>query len=780
MSRKQTKQNEASPAALLSPLPLAKSKPRKVKGLRAQDPWLERERERYENPLPSREFILQILAEQGAPVFPDELKKQLSIHQTEGEAFARRLAAMEREGELMLNRKGALCLPAKIDLIAGRVQGHPDGFGFLVPDNGGDDYYLGPREMDKVLHGDRVLVRHIGVDRRGRPEGKIVEVLEHVNTRLVGRFYTDRGIHFVVAENKRISQDILIEPKSTLKARPGQVVTVELLTQPARNAQPVGKVVEILGNYNDPGMEIEIALRKHSLPHEFSEAAEAQAAAISQTVTKKDWKPVLGVERVDLRELPLVTIDGETAKDFDDAVFAEKKGKGWRLVVAIADVSHYVLPDDALDETAFERGNSVYFPRRVIPMLPEALSNGICSLNPAVERLCMVCDMQISQKGEIKDYRFYPAVMLSKARLTYNKVWDMLSNPQGEIARQYANVLPHINNLYALFKAFSGARQDRGAIDFETTETMMLFDENGKIREIVPVVRNDAHKLIEECMLAANVCAAHIFMEHKHTGLYRVHEGPTPQKLEKLREYLRGLALALPGGELPEASDYATLLGQIKDRPDAPLLQTMLLRSLQQAVYSPDNLGHFGLGYEAYTHFTSPIRRYPDLLVHRTIKAIIAGKKYKPSRKWEALGVQCSMTERRADEASRDVENWLKCYYMQDKIGEEFDGVVASVTSFGLFVLLEGVFVEGLVHISELGTDYFHYDEVRHELRGERSGQVYRMTDRVRIKVVRVDMDSSKIDFVLVEDPKAPSLAGGRSAKAGARKTSAATKRKPN
>ena len=756
----------------------AKSKPRKVKGLRAQDPWLERERGRYENPLPSREFILQILLEAGAPVFQHDLQEQLSIHQNESESFSRRLAAMEREGELMCNRKGALCLPAKIDLIAGRVQGHPDGFGFLVPDNGSDDYYLGPKEMEKVLHGDRVLVRHIGVDRRGRPEGKIVEVLEHVNTRLVGRFHTERGVHFVVAENKRISQDILIEPRGTLKAKPGQVVTVELLTQPARYAQPVGKVVEILGNYNDPGMEIEIALRKHSLPHVFSDDALAQAAATPTGVTKKDWKPVLGVERVDLRDLPLVTIDGETAKDFDDAVFAEKKGKGWRLVVAIADVSHYVQPDDALDLTAFERGNSVYFPRRVIPMLPEALSNGICSLNPEVERLCMVCDMQIGQKGNIKDYRFYPAVMQSKARLTYNKVWDMLSNPEGDNARQYASVLPHINNLYALFKAFGGARLERGAIDFETTETMMLFDENGKIREIVPVIRNDAHKLIEECMLAANVCAAHIFMEHKHTGLYRVHEGPTPQKLEKLREYLRGLALALPGGELPEAGDYATLLAQIKDRPDAPLLQTMLLRSLQQAVYSPDNLGHFGLGYEAYTHFTSPIRRYPDLLVHRTIKAIIAGKKYKPSRKWEVLGDQCSMTERRADEASRDVENWLKCYYMQDKIGEEFEGVVSSVTSFGLFVLLEGVFVEGLIHISELGTDYFHFDEVRHELRGERSGQAYRMTDRVKIKVARVDMDTSKIDFVLVETPNVAAMLGR--SKAGGRKTPVpAAKRKP-
>lgn len=775
MSRKLTQKNEAgTPDSAHLPVP-GRSKPRKVKGLRAQDPWLERERERYENPLPSREYILQLLTEAGAPVFPDELKKQLSIHQSESEAFERRLAAMEREGELMLNRKGALCLPAKIDLVAGRVQGHPDGFGFLIPDSGAEDIYLGPKEMDKVLHGDRVLVRPIGIDRRGRPEGKIVEILEHVNTRLVGRFYTERGVHYVVAENKRISQDILVEPKGTMKARPGQVVTIELLTQPARYTQPVGRVVEILGNYNDPGMEIEIALRKHNLPHVFSEEAEAQAAATPQSVTKKDWKPVLGVERVDLRDLPLVTIDGETAKDFDDAVFAEKKGKGWRLVVAIADVSHYVQPGDALDQTAFERGNSVYFPRRVIPMLPEALSNGICSLNPEVERLCMVCDMQIGAKGNIKDYRFYPAVMQSKARLTYTKVWDMLSNPKGETARQYEEILPHIQTLYALFKAFNLARQDRGAIDFETTETMMLFDENGKIHEIVPVVRNDAHRLIEECMLAANVCAAHIITHHKHAGLYRVHEGPTPEKLEKLREYLRGLALALPGGELPEASDYAKLLEQIKDRPDAQLLQTMLLRSLQQAVYSPDNLGHFGLGYEAYTHFTSPIRRYPDLLVHRAIKAIIAGKKYKPTHKWQALGDQCSMTERRADEASRDVENWLKCYYMQDKIGEEFDGVVASVTSFGLFVLLEKVYVEGLVHISELGTDYFHFDEARHELRGERSGQVYRMTDSIRIKVARVDMDTSKIDFVLASFP---ALQPAASNKARSPRISEARKRK--
>ncbi|WP_410500254.1 ribonuclease R [Chitinibacter sp. S2-10] len=746
--------------------PASKKKPsRKITGLRAQDPYLEREKGRYEFPLPSREYILQILADRGAPIMAEELAQLLSINDDEMVAFERRMQAMGREGQLLLNRKGALCLPEKLDLIPGKVQGHPDGFGFLVRDDGGDDLFLGPKEMDKVLHGDRVLARLIGVDRRGRPEGSIAEVLEHVNQRLVGRMHNERGVFFVTAEDKRISRDILLEAKNTGGAKAGQVVMVELLVQPSRYSQPVGRVIELLGNYDDPGMEIEIALRKHNLPHVFSPEAQAQADATPQKVKKKDWKPVQGVERVDLRDLPLVTIDGETARDFDDAVFAEKKGKGWRLVVAIADVSHYVTPNDALDLTAIERGNSVYFPRRVIPMLPEALSNGVCSLNPDVERLCMVCDMRVTQSGEIKKYQFYPAVMLSKARLTYTRVWDMLQNPKGSDAQANTHLLPHLNTLYDLFQTFVKARHERGAIDFETQETEMRFDEFGKITQIVPVVRNDAHKLIEECMLAANVCAADYLIKNEHVGLYRVHEGPTPEKLKNLREYLRTMGLSLGGAEDPGAKDYAQLLDSIKNRPDAPLLQTMLLRSLSQAVYAPDNEGHFGLSYEAYAHFTSPIRRYPDLLVHRSIKAILAGKTYKPATKWEQLGVQCSMTERRADEASRDVQNWLKCYYMQDKIGEEFMGSVSAVTGFGMFVLLDDLYVEGLVHVSELGTDYFHYDEKRKELKGERSGKVYRITERVKVRVVRVDLETSKIDFALVDE--AGRLLGAKSAPRG-------------
>jgi ribonuclease R len=593
------------------------------------------------------------------------------------------------------------------------------------------------------MHGDRVLVRQAGFDRRGRPEGKIVEILERTNKRIVGRLIVESGVVLVAAEDRRIAQDILIPPGQEMRAKAGQVVMVELTEQPSLYAKPIGKVVEILGNYADPGMEIEIALRKHQLPYLFNPEAVKQAEAYPKKVRKTDWKG-----RIDLRELPLVTIDGETARDFDDAVYCEPQGKGWRLVVAIADVSFYVRPDDALDKDAYDRGNSVYFPRRVIPMLPEALSNGLCSLNPDVERLCMVCDMQIDGKGKIKKYQFYPSVMLSKARMTYTKVYDMIVNPQGETAKEYAWLMPHVQNLNALFQILLKARATRGAIEFETTETLMMFNDQGKIDKIVPVVRNDAHRLIEECMLAANVCASDFLAKHEHPVLYRIHEGPTPEKLEKVRGFMAEFGFSLGGGDTPHAKDYGKLLEHIKGRPDEQLLQTVLLRSMQQAVYSPDNVGHFGLAYENYTHFTSPIRRYPDLLVHRAIKAVLEGKKYKAGD-WHALGMHCSMTERRADDATRDVETWLKCYYMQDKVGESFTGTVAGVASFGLFVALDEVYVEGLLHVTELGNDYFNFDAVRHEMLGERTGVRYRLGDRLRVKVARVDMETSKIDFVL-------------------------------
>ncbi len=715
------------------------------KALRWQDPFLEREREKYGQAMPSREFILQLLAEAGEPVDADDFAFRLDIEEEEADAFTHRLRAMQRDGQLMFNRRGALCLPEKIEVKAGHVEGHADGFGFFVPDDKSGDMFLPEKEMRGVLHGDRVMVREHGVDRRGRKEGKVVEVLERINASLVGRMYRERGYQWVVAENKRLSQDILIPDHQDMGASSGQVVMVEITEQPTKHAPPVGKVAQILGNYADPGMEIEIALRKHDLPNVFPDEVLAQAKKLPKSVTQKD----LGDDREDVRDLPLVTIDGEDARDFDDAVYCQPEGRGFRLWVAIADVSHYVQPGFALDKEAYNRATSVYFPRRVIPMLPEELSNGLCSLNPEVDRLCMMCEMEISSFGNIKKFRFYPAVMHSKARLTYNQVWDWLSEGNAPADRQW--LMPQLENLNKLFKVLLKARGKRGAIDFETLETKMLFDEHDKIEKIIPTSRNDAHRIIEECMLAANVCASEFLSKRKHPTLYRVHEGPTPEKLKALQEFLAEFGFFLTGGEEPHAKDYAELLAKIKGRPDIQLLQTVLLRSLRQAVYTPENAGHFGLAYEAYTHFTSPIRRYPDLLVHRSIKACLRNELYNPGN-WEQIGTHCSTNERRADDATRDVVSWLKCYYMQDKINEEFDGVISAVVSFGVFVALNEVFVEGLVHVTELGQDYYHFDAARHQMLGERTGRRFRLGDKVRVRVAQVDLETSRIDFALVDE----------------------------
>jgi ribonuclease R len=687
-----------------------------------------------------------------------------------------------------------------LEEFEGTVSGHRDGHGFVQRDDGAPDIFLPPNEMRAVLHRDRVKARVVRFDRKGRPEGRVVEILERSPQPIIGRLLQESGVWLVAPEDKRYGQDVLIHKGATAKATVGQVVVVELTEPPSLYGQPVGRIKEVLGEVDDPGMEIEIAVRKYGVPHEFSDACLGMARGLPDKVRPQDKKG-----RVDLTDVPLVTIDGEDARDFDDAVYCEPakvgKGKGWRLLVAIADVSNYVETGSAIDVDAYERATSVYFPRRVIPMLPEKLSNGLCSLNPDVERLCMVCDMLIAANGDVEAYQFYPAVMFSHARFTYTEVAAILSNTRGPEAAKRKARIDDLLNLHDVYGALLKARRVRGAVDFETTETQIVCDDSGRIEKIVPRVRNDAHKLIEEAMLAANVCSADFILQSKHPGLFRVHEGPTPEKIDLLRGYLKATGVGMSVSDNPKPAEFQAIAEATKERPDAQQIHSMLLRSMQQAVYTPDNNGHFGLAFEAYTHFTSPIRRYPDLLVHRVIKAILFNRKYqlptlptpgeahaklarrlasrvrepankliekvKPSldqQAWEAAGLHCSANERRADEASRDVEAWLKCKYMREHLGEEYGGVVTAATGFGLFVTLDAMYVEGLVHITELGGEYFRFDEMRQELRGERTGIRYGIGSRVRIQVSRVDLDGRKIDFRLVREADEMSPRGAKDA----------------
>ena len=639
--------------------------------------------------------------------------------------------------------------------------------------------------MRAVLHRDRVRARVIRFDRKGRPEGRVLEIIERLRAPIIGRLLNESGVWLVAPEDRRYGHDILIPKNAVANAVAGQVVVIELTEPPSMYSQPVGRVTEVLGDVDDPGMEIEIAVRKYEVPYRFSAETLAQAAGLPDRI-----RPVDRRGRIDLTDVALVTIDGEDARDFDDAVYCEParvgRSKGWRLVVAIADVSHYVKPDEPIDVDAYERATSVYFPRRVIPMLPEKLSNGLCSLNPNEDRLAMVCDMLITQAGEIYAYQFFPAVINSHARFTYTEVAAILANTRGAEAARRESLVAHLLDLNDVYRVLLKARAARGAIDFETTETQIVCDDNGRIEKIIPRTRNEAHRLIEEAMLAANVCAADFINSAKHPVLFRVHEGPTPEKKTLLQNYLKALGLGLSISDSPQPREYQMVAAATRDRPDAEQIHSMLLRSMQQAIYTDTNSGHFGLAYGAYAHFTSPIRRYPDLLVHRVIKAILAGKRYALSRSlvdavplarshskspkkpqppakaatkahhdseiWEVAGAHCSANERRADESSRDVEAWLKCRYMREHLGEEFAGRVSAATSFGLFVQLDGLYVEGLIHITELGGEYFRFDEVKQELRGERTGVRYAVASRVRVQVSRVDLDGRRIDFRLVRD----------------------------
>lgn len=718
---------------------------------KTKDPFYKREQEKYSDPIPSREFIMQILDEFGRPMSRNQLIDALDIKdEQKQEALGFRLKAMLRDCQIMQDRRGRFCLMQKINLVRGTVQAHPDGYGFFIPEDGGDDMVLSAKEMRSVMHGDKVLAFQTSVDRRGRPEAKIHEVIEHAHATVVGRFFTEHGMCFVVPDSKRLTHDILIPAEFTNGAGHGQIVLVEMIAYPSKNIQAIGKVIHVLGEHMAPGMEIQVALYAHGIPFEWPEDVLTEVAKIPQQVREEDLK-----KRTDLRHLPFVTIDGEDAKDFDDAVYCYEKPKGgFQLYVAIADVSHYVSVNSPLDKEAARRGNSVYFPGKVVPMLPEALSNGLCSLNPKVDRLCMVAELAISTDGKITRSRFYRAVIHSQARLTYNQVAQWLE--AGQATPEYSGIWPNLSALYALYNVLLHTRKLRGAMDFETTETKIEFDEHKKIKCVVPVIRNDAHKLIEECMLAANVAVARHLEKAQIPTLYRVHAAPEEDKITALRQFLGELGLTLSGGKKPTPKDFQKTMSAITDRPDKHLIETVMLRSLKQAVYLDANEGHFGLAYSAYTHFTSPIRRYPDLLIHRALGHLmdhpsLEGFAY-TDEDMARLGKHASVTERRADDATREVVAWLKCEYMQDKLGQVFTGRISAVTSFGIFVELDEVFVEGLVHVTSLKSDYYQFDAAQHRLVGTRSGQVYHLGDKMTVLVARVDLNERKIDFELAEE----------------------------
>lgn len=729
----------------------------KKKKVKVKDPFADREAQKYESPIPSREYILQFLLDSGRPMRRDEIFQALNLSTDEHkEALRRRLRAMERERQLIFNKRSGYFVPEKMDLVRGRVIGHKDGYGFLVDDEGGDDLFLNGSQMRAVFHGDRVLAQVSGIDRKGRREAVIVEVIEHAVKNLVGRYFEDGGIGYVVPDHKHITQDVMVPLAEKGKAKTGDIVSIEITEPPTFHKQAVGKVIEVLGKKFAAGLETEIAIRNYNIPHEWDENVMQELQQIPDEVQEKDK-----LNRLDLRHLPFVTIDGDDARDFDDAVYCKKKlTGGWQLYVAIADVSHYVKEQSVLDQDAADRGTSVYFPSRVVPMLPEKLSNNLCSLNPEVDRLCMVCEIVVSRVGEIVKYKFHEAVMHSQARLTYTQVSQWLETPSLVLNEKNKKVLPHLKQLHALFQVLLKARKERGAIDFETTETRIIFDDQRKIQKIVPTVRTVAHRIIEECMLLANVAAARFAKKNKLPILYRIHAGPTEEKLTDLRDFLKEFSLHLGGGKEPKPNDYANLITQIADRPEAHLLQTVLLRSLSQAVYSPDNIGHFGLAYPEYTHFTSPIRRYPDLLLHRGIRNILQNQKRDTAEfshnNLHAIGEHSSMMERRADEATREVMDWLKCEYIQDHVGSEFKGLITGVTAFGFFVELQDIYVEGLVHVTALKDDYYHFDPKRRYLRGERIGIIYRLGDKVIVKVIKVDLDAKQIDFELVKAQARP------------------------
>ncbi|OCG09119.1 ribonuclease R [Gilliamella sp. wkB178] len=730
-----------------------------------KDPFYDREAKKYESPIASRELILDYLTKEAKPANLEKIAQAMSIDNDEQkEALHRRLRAMERDGQVVFTRRKCYALPEKFDMVKGSVIAHRDGFGFLRVEGKPEDYYLSPDQMKKVLQGDVILAQPIGSQYRGKTEARVVRILEPRSNQIVGRYFIEQGVGFVVPDDSRLNFDILVAGKPDRTVRMGSVVVIELQQRPERRQKAVGIIKEVLGEIMGTNLAIDIALRNHEIPYEFPKAVDKEASKFTEQVPESAKKG-----RKDLRDLPLVTIDGEDARDFDDAVFCQKnRGGGYRLWVAIADVSYYVRPGKAIDKEACARGTSVYFPSRVIPMLPEVLSNGLCSLNPQVDRLCLVCEMTVSNKGRLTGYQFYEAVMNSHARLTYTKVAKILQGDE-ELRQHYHDLVPHLENLYGLYKVLDKAREVRGAIAFESQEPKFIFNADKRIESIEMTERNDAHKIIEECMILANVAAAKLVINAEIPSLFRVHDRPDEERMNNLRNILSELGLTLNGGAKPQPKDVAQLMQTVETRPDCEMLQTVILRSMRQAIYDPENRGHFGLALDEYAHFTSPIRRYPDLLLHRAIKWVLANEKHKTSKtgghryntsEMLYFGEHCSMTERRADEAVRDVVDWLKCDYMQDHVGEVYNGTISSVVNFGFFVRLDDLFIDGLVHVSSLENDYYSFDASRNRLLGENTHFTYRLGDKVKVKVDNVNPEERKIDFSLVDSNNKPQRQG--------------------